>query len=76
MTIEPSDYWQLRARDADLQREQVALALTQQRLIQARERRQALWGTLVAKYQLDPAKNYVANDEECSLTANEDQAAP
>lgn len=68
MKLEPTDYWRLRALDADLQRSQMAITVAQQQAGAAQTKRQALWRELVEKYQLDPAANYRADDEDCSLT--------
>jgi hypothetical protein len=60
ITLDPLDYWQLRALTADLD-------AAQARLEALRTRRQALWTALAAKYALDPAGAYAARDEDCSL---------
>jgi hypothetical protein len=67
VTLEPCDYWKLRAVSADLERDQVALAAAQARIELARQRRHALWTETATKYGLDPVKSYTANDDECSL---------
>jgi hypothetical protein len=70
VTLDPPDYWQLRALSADLEREQTALALVQTRLEALRGRREACWQRLVEKYQLEAGRSYAARDEDCSLTAS------
>lgn len=67
-TMEPADYWKLRAINADLERDQAMLMATQARLEGGRQRRQVLWAELAAKYSLEPDKGYTARDEDCSLT--------
>lgn len=69
-TLEPPDYWKLRAVSADLEREQTALLLVQTRVETLRVRREAVWAALVEKYQLDATTPYAARDEDCSLTAS------
>jgi hypothetical protein len=60
LTLDPLDYWQLRALTADLD-------AAQARLEALRTRRQALWTSLVEKYHLEATAAYAARDEDCSL---------
>jgi hypothetical protein len=59
-TLDPIDYWQLRALTADLDAAQV-------RVEALRTRRQAVWTQLAQKYALDATASYAARDEDCTL---------
>lgn len=65
--IDPVEYWKLRALTAELDAAQAALALAQTRIELARTKRAACWAALTAQYDLDPARQYGALDESCSL---------
>jgi len=61
MTLDPADYWKLRALDGDIRVAQQALQMLTQR-------RQQTWMEIVAKYGLDAARGYAARDDDCSLS--------
>lgn len=68
MTLALADYWRLRAAMADLERDQTAVALAQQRLAQSQQRRQQVWTEMAVKYELDVNGQFAMRDEDCSLT--------
>jgi len=67
MTLDPVDYWRLRAATADVERDQVALVLAQARVEMSRRQRQAVWSAIATKYGLDAERAFAARDEDCSL---------
>jgi hypothetical protein len=67
ITLDPADYWRLRAQTSDLEREQTTALLVQTRLELARERRQKLWTEIAAKYHLPMDRPYALQDDGCTL---------
>lgn len=67
-TLDPTDYWKLRASSMELERDHQALQAAQTRFEAVRAKHAAYWQTIAAKYQLDPGAPYTARDEDCSLT--------
>jgi len=67
-TLDPQDYWQLRAMHADLERDQATLAAVQARLAASQAKRQEMWRQVVEKYALDPNAQYQLKDDDCSIT--------
>lgn len=73
MTLDPLDYWKLRASASDVDRDQAALAVVHSRLAQSQTRKQQLWQEISAKYGLDAAAAYSLRDDDCSLTLQTSQ---
>ena len=66
-TLDPADYWQLRALTADLDRAQLEAALAETRLDLARTRRQAFWHDLATRHGIAAEKRYGMRDDGCVL---------
>lgn len=66
-TLEPAEYWQLRALTADVDRAQLEAALAETRLDLARQRRQMYWLALTGRHGIAADRRYALRDEEYAL---------
>lgn len=65
ITLDPGDYWQLRARAADVGAAQAALDT-------AREKQRHAFAAIAPKYQLDGQARYRFEDDRCALISDAD----